>query len=116
MFGQAFFHGKEASEILQLNKEMNEFDSLYSLKKELLSTKNKTRRDGKKTSFSISLILLGIELVIQLLEYDHKKRISAAQALTHPYFTEIQNHMSKDFTSFTSRDIASDSPKSQNQK
>jgi len=32
---------------------------------------------------------------MQLLEFDHKKRISAAQALNHPFFTPIPSEMHK---------------------
>jgi len=37
----------------------------------------------------------GINLCIQLLEFDHKKRVSSGQSLNHPYFVPIPSEMHK---------------------
>ena len=36
-----------------------------------------------------------IDLLSQMLIYDHKKRITAREALRHPYFKGIQDHLQK---------------------
>lgn len=103
MVGRPFFHGTGASEILKLNKEFTEFDVHHTLKKELANPNSSIGKDG-------------IDLLMQMLEYDQKKRISAAQALNHCYFNEVYSTITKDFSSreLVSKELPSDSPRNNN--
>jgi len=94
LFGHAFFVGSKADEILQLNREVTEFEAIYVLKKELKDPNSKINKEG-------------INLLFQLLEYSQKKRITAAQALNHPYFTPSA-HIQKQSSS---KELILDSPK-----
>jgi len=76
LFAYPFFDGSSASEILQLNREFNEFEALYTLKKEIKDPSSKINKEG-------------LNLLFQLLEFNQKKRVSAAQALSHSYFTTV---------------------------
>ena len=46
LFGYPIFEGSKASEILQLNKEFNELDSLFIIKKEKSNPKSKINKEG----------------------------------------------------------------------
>jgi len=94
LFGYPFFAGSRASEILQLNREVTEFEAIYILKKEIKDPNSKINKEG-------------INLLFQLLEYSQKKRITAAQALSHAYFT-TSTHIQKPSSS---KELILDSPK-----
>jgi len=47
LFSYPFFDGTSASEILQLNREFNEFEALYTLKKEIKDPNSKINKEGK---------------------------------------------------------------------
>jgi len=79
LFGYPFFEGSNASEILRLNRKFtSEFDAITKVKQEIKDPNSKISKDG-------------LNLLLQLLEFDPKKRISAAQAIAHPYFTPLFN-------------------------
>jgi len=56
-----------------MNKDFSELDPLYAIKKEKMDPKGKINKEG-------------LNLVVQMLEFDQKKRMTAAQALSHSYF------------------------------
>jgi len=74
----AFFEGPNASEILRANRKyVGDFSGIQNVKKEMKDPNSKINKDG-------------LNLLLQLLELDPKKRISAGQALTHPYFSQVK--------------------------
>jgi serine/threonine protein kinase len=83
LFGYPFFEGSNASEILKLNRKFtSEFDAIATVKAEIKSNSSKINKDG-------------LNLCLQLLEFDQKKRITSAQSLNHPYFVPIPSEMHK---------------------
>ncbi len=66
LFSYPFFDGTSASEILQLNREFNEFEALYTLKKEIKDPNSKINKEG--ISFRLKkrnlIILNRIEFII----------------------------------------------------
>jgi len=92
LFGYPFFEGANASEILRLNRKFtSEFDPINTVKSEIKDPISKINKEG-------------LNLLLQLLEFDPKKRISAAQAIAHPYFNPLFT------TSFNSMDLTPGSP------
>jgi len=83
LFGYPFFEGQNASEILRLNRKFTfEFDAIDIIKHELKNQNSKISRDA-------------LNLLLQLLELEPKKRITAEEALCHPYFIPVPNGMLK---------------------
>jgi serine/threonine protein kinase len=79
LFGYPFFDGSNASLTLQLNRTYNgECEALNMIKKELENPSEKTNKEA-------------LRLLLALLEFDHQKRISSADALYHSYLVEGQN-------------------------
>jgi len=75
LFGSPLIKGKKISEILELNKSnSNNFDSFIQVIKQELA------------SFTTRFNKEGLNLILKLLEFDHKKRISANDALKSLYF------------------------------
>jgi len=87
LFGQPFFEGTNASEILKNNRRAAiDFGSIHKIKEEQSNPKSKISKDA-------------LDLLLQLLEMDASKRISASEALNHAYFTPIPIGMHKTSTS-----------------
>jgi len=109
------FDGHGASEILRQNREFTEFEILYTIKKEKNNPDSKINKDGTfilmpKTHFPS----IGLDLLLQLLEPVHKKRISSAQALTSVYFNSVTSLSNSDILRrFSSQDMIS-SPMNKN--
>jgi serine/threonine protein kinase len=84
LFGVAFFEGPNASEILRANRKFTgDFTAILNVKKEIKDPNSKINKEG-------------LNLLLQMLELDPKKRISAGQALTHPYFNQVKGDYSTD--------------------
>jgi len=83
LFGYPFFEANNASEILRLNRKFTaEFDAIHTIKTEIKNNNTKISKDG-------------LNLLIQLVEFDAKKRAPAAQALCHSYFIPVPMGMQK---------------------
>jgi len=83
VFGFPFFEADNASEILRQNRKYtNAFDGMCVIKQELKDSSSKISKDA-------------LNLLLLLLEQDPKKRISAADALNHPYFIPVPTGMTK---------------------
>jgi len=77
LFGSPFFEGANASEILKLNRKFtSEFEAIKNVQDELNNPSSKIPQEGLK-------------LLLRLLDFDPKKRASASEALTHPYFLPL---------------------------
>jgi calcium-dependent protein kinase len=75
LFGYPLFNAKKICQVLEANKNCtSEFEGINIIKRELNDPNSKISKDG-------------LDLLLQLIEVDPKKRITAAQALSHPYFT-----------------------------
>jgi len=75
LFGSPLIKAKKVSEILELNKSnSNNFDSFIQVIKQELA------------SFTTRFNKEGLNLILKLLEFDHKKRLSANDALKSLYF------------------------------
>jgi len=83
LFGYPFFEASNASEILRLNRKFtSEFDAIHTVRQEIKNPNSKISKDG-------------LNLLLQLIETDPKRRITAAQALSHPYFIPVPLGMQK---------------------
>ena len=83
LFGYPFFEGQNASEILRMNRKFTfEFDAIYVIKQEMKNPASKISKDA-------------LNLLLLLLELDPMKRISAEEALSHPYFIPVPSGMLK---------------------
>eukprot|EP00331_Platyophrya_macrostoma_P004586 CAMPEP_0176430336 /NCGR_PEP_ID=MMETSP0127-20121128/14191_1 /TAXON_ID=938130 /ORGANISM="Platyophrya macrostoma, Strain WH" /LENGTH=634 /DNA_ID=CAMNT_0017812203 /DNA_START=8 /DNA_END=1912 /DNA_ORIENTATION=- len=101
LFGYPFFDGKDGSEILQINRKYtNEFDSIAKIKQELKNPNTKISRDG-------------LNLLLDLLEFDQKKRKQASTCLEHQFFTPVPTDMRK-LGSNSGSNSQTNSPKSGN--
>ena len=65
--------GKGSSEVLEVNKSFNGFDATYKIKKEISNVHSRINKDS-------------LNLLLEMIQYDAKKRISASLALSHVYF------------------------------
>jgi len=73
--GSPFFEGSNASEILKVNRRFTvDHDPIANIRRELKDSTSKIPKEG-------------LNLLLQLIEFDQKKRLSANQVLTHPYYT-----------------------------
>jgi len=90
LFGFPLFGGSDASKILELNKDqnVNEF-----INKELKKIKTRLNEQA-------------MNLLLKLLESDPRNRISAEQALMHPYF-DVYNHAERKLMTNTDEPINS---------
>ncbi len=78
-----------------MNKDFSELDPMYAIKKEKQDPKGKINKEG-------------LNLIIQLLEFDQKKRVTAVQALTHTYFTPMAAAVSNTLAKIaSSKELAS---------
>jgi len=77
LFGTPFFDGANASEILKVNRKFApDFQSLQNVRQEF---QNPASRMSKEA----------LDLLVQLLDFDHKRRPAALQALNHPFVANI---------------------------
>mmetsp|Transcript_102253 Transcript_102253/g.142375 ORF Transcript_102253/g.142375 Transcript_102253/m.142375 type:complete len:161 (+) Transcript_102253:331-813(+) len=66
LFHYPFFDGSDASEILRWNRKYtNEFDAMITIRQEVKDSSTKINKEG-------------LDLMLKLNEFDHKKRITAA--------------------------------------
>jgi len=78
-----------------MNKDFSELDPLYAIKKEKSDPKGKINKEG-------------LNLIVQLLEFDQRKRVTAVQALTHTYFQPMAAAVSNTLAKIaSSKEIAS---------
>jgi len=83
LHGKAFFEGANGSEILKTNRKfVVDSPAFANLKQSLNANDSKVPKDA-------------IDLILKLLEFNHLNRISAAEALSHPYFTPFPSGMSR---------------------
>jgi serine/threonine protein kinase len=90
LFGRPFFDGSNASEILRFNRKFTvDYESVNNLKDEIKNPHSKINKEG-------------LNLLANILEFDHKKRISAAQSLGHGFFLNLplDTHVKADSSSF----------------
>jgi len=73
LFGKSMMEGKDSSEVLENNKNFNGFDVTYKIKKIISNPHHKMNKDS-------------LNLLLEMIQYDSKKRISAGLALSHVYF------------------------------
>eukprot|EP00331_Platyophrya_macrostoma_P001213 CAMPEP_0176405486 /NCGR_PEP_ID=MMETSP0127-20121128/360_1 /TAXON_ID=938130 /ORGANISM="Platyophrya macrostoma, Strain WH" /LENGTH=571 /DNA_ID=CAMNT_0017784541 /DNA_START=311 /DNA_END=2026 /DNA_ORIENTATION=- len=102
VFGYPFFDGSNASEILRMNRKVtNEFEALARLDQELANPETKFNRAA-------------LDLLKKLLALDQNQRPTAAQALTHPYFTPrpspIKTNKPMTIDAFDKLDTSNSSP------
>jgi len=77
LFGNLFFDGTNASEILKANRRFTvEFPPLSAIKDELKNPNSKITAEG-------------LDLLTKLLDFDQKKRMSSSESLGHPYLAAI---------------------------
>jgi len=77
------FEGTTAADILKLNRKYNQdYPLLNSIRNEFKDSASRISKDG-------------ITLLLDLIEFNAKKRISASQALTHSYFIPAPTGMQK---------------------
>ena len=89
MFGFRLFNGKDAANVLQLNKTFNYDQISEIIQAEISEGKSKINKGG-------------LELLLKMLQTDPKKRISAFDALAHNYFSPLYENLPK---SIGSRDL-----------
>mmetsp|Transcript_1097 Transcript_1097/g.979 ORF Transcript_1097/g.979 Transcript_1097/m.979 type:complete len:125 (+) Transcript_1097:1093-1467(+) len=78
LFGYPFFEGTNASEILRMNRKFtNEFESITILKNERKNPNSKINKDG-------------LDLCLQLVETDQRKRIRCSDCLNSPFFAGLK--------------------------
>lgn len=74
--------------VLELNRRFTGKQRIDLIKNEINSLFSKVNKQGKLLLIRRSCNnLLGLNLLLDLLDYNKKTRISAKQALNHPYFT-----------------------------
>jgi len=82
LFGYPLFKGLSISEILQNNRKYTkEFESIALVKLELKKPYSKISKEG-------------LNLLLELLEFEHKQRIRAEKALQHNYFIHFKGNES----------------------
>jgi serine/threonine protein kinase len=89
LFGFRLFNGKDAANVLQLNKTFNYDQICEIIQAEINEGKSKINK-------------IGLELLLKMLQADPKKRLSAFEALAHNYFTPLYENLPK---SLGSRDL-----------
>jgi len=81
LYGYPFFDQADADEILRANRKFAaEYEGMFTLKQELKNPNSKINKDG-------------VDLCFKMLEFDQKKRITAAQCLQHQYFVPVPSEM-----------------------
>lgn len=83
LFGQPLFQAQDPQTIVKLNKDREKIEELRrKISSELNDFQSKINKNG-------------LNLLLSLLEVDKEKRISASQALKHPFFELINKRMIK---------------------
>ncbi len=86
-----FFDGPNASEILKTNRKFTaDFQTLAAIKDELKSPTSKISKEGNWfLNYIISSLIIALDLMVKLLEFDPKHRMTAAQALNHSFLYSV---------------------------
>lgn len=92
MFGYPVHKGKDASLTLSLNKDLMHIKGvIVQIKNEMQNPLSLINKKGISVIKWLKLIFIGLILLEQLLEINKTRRISASEALDHPYFIPTLN-------------------------
>jgi len=73
LFGRPLILAGDASKTLDLNRDFDDLEIIYLIKKEIVNPDSKINKEG-------------LNLILQMLKSNPRTRITAAEALEHPYF------------------------------
>jgi len=73
LFGKPLILAGDASKTLDLNRDFDDLEMIYIIKKEMVNPDSKINKEG-------------LNLLLQMLKTNPKARVTATEALGHPYF------------------------------
>lgn len=73
LFGRPLILAGDASRTLDLNRDFDDLEIIYLIKKEIVNPDSKVNKEG-------------LNLILQMLKSNPRTRVTAAEALEHPYF------------------------------